>query len=186
MARNKKIDDDDILDAAERVVVKGGAAGLSIDAVAREAGISKSRVVYNYGSKSGLLEALIQRRVTSEQRKIEEAVASCKDTPHPALFGRVAAAAAVPDHTERAVMLAISAAMSNEEKFQKQLRDWISEELVAIEQGTDRPRAALMTYLAMLGFCHLDYSESHSWDAGERRRALDDILKIFTSFREPA
>lgn len=46
----RKINEDDILDAAERVVVRDGAVGLSIDAVAREASVSKSRVVYDHKS----------------------------------------------------------------------------------------------------------------------------------------
>ena len=41
MARPKKITTHEILDAIERVVVKFGVSRLSIDAVAREAGISK-------------------------------------------------------------------------------------------------------------------------------------------------
>lgn len=39
MARTRKISENDILDAAERVVLCVGASGLSIDAVAQEAGI---------------------------------------------------------------------------------------------------------------------------------------------------
>ena len=38
LAKTRKISSDDVLDAAERVVVRLGAVGLSIDEVAREAG----------------------------------------------------------------------------------------------------------------------------------------------------
>ncbi len=61
MARQRKITADDILDATERVILRLGTGGLSIDAVAKEAGVSKSRVVYDHKSKSGLLAALMDR-----------------------------------------------------------------------------------------------------------------------------
>ena len=44
MARPRVIKQDDILDAAEAVVVRCGAAHLTLDAVAVEAGISKASV----------------------------------------------------------------------------------------------------------------------------------------------
>lgn len=185
MARSRKIEDDDVLDAAERVVARLGAAGLSIDAVAKEAGISKSRVVYDHKSKSALLEALIDRRLDREQQRIEEAVEASGDTPNPELFGRIAVAGPMPDQTDRAVMLAISAALSSEEKLQNRLRTWTEEDLTAIEGASDRPRAALMAYFALTGFYCTELFGFRRWDEAERLRILDDIRTIFLSFREP-
>ena len=115
MARTRKISTDDILDAAERVVMRDGAAGLSIDAVAQEAGVSKSRVVYDHKSKSALLEALIDRHMSAEEARIRDAVGSHSEAPHPELFGRISLAEEAPDDIDRAVCFAISAAMSSEE-----------------------------------------------------------------------
>jgi AcrR family transcriptional regulator len=39
-----------------------GLAGLSIDAVAKEAGISKSSVVYDFRNKNALLAAFIEKK----------------------------------------------------------------------------------------------------------------------------
>ncbi len=161
-----------------------GAAGVSIDAVAREAGISKARVVYTHKSKSALLEALIDRRVKAEKERTREAVESSRDTPHPELFGRIAAAAEIPGNEDRAVMLAISASLSSEEKLQGLMRDWTREDLMAIESDGRRPRAALMAYLALTGFYCIEHFDFHRWEEAERLRILDDIRTIFTSFPE--
>lgn len=184
LARSRKIEEDDVLDAAERVVVRQGAAGLSIDAVAREAGISKARVVYTHKSKSALLEALIDRRVRAEKQRTHEAVEASRDTPHPELFGRIAAAMETPAQEDRAVMLAISASMSSEERLQHLMREWTQEDLAAIESGSCRPRAALMAYLALTGFYCIELFDFHRWDAAERLRILDGIGSIFESFPE--
>lgn len=186
MARSRKIAEDDVLDAAERVVVRQGAAGLSIDAVAREAGISKARVVYTHKSKSALLEALIDRRVRIEKQRTREAVENSRDTPHPELFGRIAAAAQTPAQEDRAVMLAISVSMSSEERLQHLMREWTREDLAAIASGGLRPRAALMAYLALTGFYCIEHFDLHRWDAAERHDILEGMELIFKSFPETA
>ncbi|UXS01323.1 TetR/AcrR family transcriptional regulator [Agrobacterium tumefaciens] len=181
MGRIRKIMKDDILDAAERVVVKLGAAGLSIDAVAQEAGVSKSTVVYDHKSKSALLEALIDRRMHQELERQAELVAAAKDTPHPELYGRITAAERVVDDVERAVAIAISASMSSEEKIQQQMREWTQTDLDAISKGP-KPKAALMAYLALCGFCVTEFFGFHQWSDEERTSILEGVRTIYTSF----
>ena len=51
---------DKILDAAGALIGGGGAAGVTIDAVAEAAGCSKSLVHYHFGTKSALLAAAVR------------------------------------------------------------------------------------------------------------------------------
>jgi AcrR family transcriptional regulator len=51
MGRKRVIDQEEILNGAEFVVVRDGAAHLTLDAVAEQAGISKASVIYSYKSK---------------------------------------------------------------------------------------------------------------------------------------
>jgi AcrR family transcriptional regulator len=50
-----------LLDAAEAVVVEQGIASLTLDAVAREAGMSKGGLLHYFPSKDRLVEALVMR-----------------------------------------------------------------------------------------------------------------------------
>ena len=52
-----------ILDAATELARKQGSAHLSLDAVAARAGISKGGLLYNFPSKTRLLEALVKQFV---------------------------------------------------------------------------------------------------------------------------
>ncbi len=183
MARTRKIRTDDILDAAERVVLREGAAGLSIDAVAQEAGVSKSRVVYDHKSKSGLLEALIERHICAEEERIEQAVQSHADTPHPQLFGRVSVAEEVPDDVDRAVCLAIAAAVSSDENVRQRMREWTERDIKDMKAGA-RPRAALVAYLALTGFYCTEFFNFYHWEQGERHAVLDGIRDIYTSLSD--
>lgn len=181
MARARKISADDILDAAERVVVRAGAAGFSIDAVAQEAGVSKSRVVYDHKSKSALLEALIDRRLAAEEARVQAAVTRNGHLEHPELFGRISLAEKVPDDTDKAVCLAISAAMSSEDKVHDRMTGWTRKDLVAMNKGK-RPKAALLAYLALTGFCCTEYFNFHQWEPEDRLAILDGIRAIYTTF----
>jgi AcrR family transcriptional regulator len=50
-----------ILDAAERIVVARGVGGLTLEAAAREAGVSKGGLLYHFASKEVLLTGLLER-----------------------------------------------------------------------------------------------------------------------------
>jgi AcrR family transcriptional regulator len=50
-----------ILDAVERIVVARGVGGLTLEAAAREAGVSKGGLLYHFASKEALLTGLLDR-----------------------------------------------------------------------------------------------------------------------------
>ncbi|MFC3051593.1 TetR/AcrR family transcriptional regulator [Kordiimonas pumila] len=56
-----------ILDAAHRVAERDGAGKVTIDAVAREAGVSKGGVLYNFPSKEMLLKGMLERKIETSR-----------------------------------------------------------------------------------------------------------------------
>src|SRR5688572_6603533 len=63
-----------ILDTAEAVVLEYGAAHLTLDAVAAQAGLSKGGLLYNFPSKEALLQAMYQRvqeRFEADQKSLQ-------------------------------------------------------------------------------------------------------------------
>lgn len=185
MGRTRKITEDDILDAAERVVVRQGAAGLSIDAVAQEAGTSKATVVYDHKSKSALLAALVERRVKADMADVAAGVEAAADTPHPELFGRISATAKAFTDTDRAVAIAISASMSSEARVQETMRSWTAMDLKAMAEG-ENPKAALLAYLALTGFIYTELFDFHEWTDPERADILDGIRSLYRSYVDGA
>jgi AcrR family transcriptional regulator len=61
-----------ILAAAERLLTEHGPDHVSIDHVARAAGVGKGTVFHRFGSRSGLMRALLEERVTA----VDTAIAS--------------------------------------------------------------------------------------------------------------
>jgi AcrR family transcriptional regulator len=64
---------DRLLDAAGAVVARDGPQALTLEAVAAEAGVSKGGLLYHYGSKRELIEALVARWLAEFQRDIDAA-----------------------------------------------------------------------------------------------------------------
>lgn len=92
MGRQRSIDRDAVLNAAERVVIRDGAANLTLEAVAAEAGISKASVLYDYKTKRALIRTLIERRVAAEEELIQRFVDAHADRPDARIRGYIAAA----------------------------------------------------------------------------------------------
>ena len=60
----------EILEAAAQVVLTDGVAGLTLEAVAKAAGLSKGGLLYHYGSKEALLSAMVERLVEVTEQRI--------------------------------------------------------------------------------------------------------------------
>lgn len=178
MARIRTIDSDALLDAAERVAIRDGAVGLSIDAVAREAGISKSRVVYDYKSKSGLLKALVERRLKVEDARVATALKAHCRAKNPELCARIATAEETPNDDDRAIALTLCAAMSSEEPLQDMIRDVVARDLDAVKRPAADATLALVAYLALHGLCSLEYMDIHRFDEAERKAILAQIQQL--------
>jgi len=76
-----------ILDAAEAIVQARGVAGLTLDAAARQAGVSKGGLLYHFASKEALLHGLLERLTAFLHQDFETCVAAQPEGP-----GRVARA----------------------------------------------------------------------------------------------
>ena len=63
---------DQILDVVARLVAADGFGAVSIQAVAKEAGISRPIVYEHFGDLDGLLEALVKREMKAANEQVEE------------------------------------------------------------------------------------------------------------------
>jgi AcrR family transcriptional regulator len=64
-----------LLDAAGKVILEKGVGSLTLEAVAREAGVSKGGLFYHFSSKRKLIEALIARLMARVDSALEEELA---------------------------------------------------------------------------------------------------------------
>lgn len=177
MARPRVIDQDDILDAAEAVVRRDGAARLTLDSVAVEAGVSKGSVIYDYGTKHALIKAVIERRVTEEEAKLQGAIARIGPVPNALIKARIIAAEALPDDA-RAVSIQLCSALAQDGELREALNASLREQVDAIAATSENPRAARLAFLAVEGLRALEYLGLLTWPEPERTDILKDIERL--------
>ncbi len=181
MGRKRVIDQQAVLDAAERVVGRDGAANLTIDAVAKEAGVNKASVLYDHKSKQALVEAVVDRafeRDNAHHAGIEEQIDDPKDR---AIRGRILAAAEPPPEEFRAVALNLSAALALDAGLRGKMQDNQARTIARIDETSPSPRGALLAYLALEGLKFLEHLDFHHFTREDRDRVLREINWLVTA-----
>jgi AcrR family transcriptional regulator len=78
-ARRRERSREEILDATRRVVMRSGVSAMTLDAVAREVGVSKTALYYYFPSKDALLFELMFRELEAQARAVNDEVAGAPD-----------------------------------------------------------------------------------------------------------
>ncbi|MAM09440.1 MAG: TetR family transcriptional regulator [Rhizobiaceae bacterium] len=174
MARPRKHDQSKILDAVERVVARDGV--LTVDAVAKEAGVSKATVLYEHASKRDLVAALVERTIMADNAFNAACAASFAGEADAPLKGRILAARRSPPAPEGnpAVLSLVSALMQDADlraEFRRNQKA-LSTHLLA---EASNPRTARLAWLALEGLKFQQHLELHDWNTAARAEILDDI-----------
>lgn len=175
MGRKRIIDQQAILDAGEAVVARDGAAALTLDAVAKHAGISKASVIYDYGTKQALIEAIVERafRADHARHSYEEQNLGGRDSV--AIRSRIAVAAEPPPEAFRPAALNLTAALTLDAGLRSRMQQSQAQTIDRILDTAVSPRGALLAYLALEGLKFLEYLDFHHFDPEERARIIGEI-----------
>jgi AcrR family transcriptional regulator len=167
MGRYQSVDRDKVLDAAEAIVRTRGIAALTIDGVAKAAGISKGGVQSGFGTKDGLIAAMYARWVGEYDAEL-----AARAGPDASPMGRLAAHVAGTHHTDQASAdraAGMMAALLNAPAQLAELQDWYEARLAGIDMSTPEGRRARLAFLAnegafllrSFGFMRMDAA---AWD----------------------
>ncbi|HEY7090938.1 MAG TPA: TetR/AcrR family transcriptional regulator [Tepidisphaeraceae bacterium] len=169
---------DRLLNAAEAVVARDGVSNLTLDAVAREAGVSKGGLLYHFPSKSALVIAIVEGLAVHCDSK--HAAALDQEPPAPGAFTRAYLTARTqPREQKRAAIntALLAAAGTNPQyldPFRKRLVEWQSR----LESDGIDPATASIVRLAIDGLC-LGEVLGMPVPTGElRQRVLDRLIEM--------
>ena len=165
--------------AAERVVSRDGAARLTIEAVAAEAGISKASVLYDYKTKQALIRAVVERRVAAECTRLRKIMEELGPAPDCTIQGCIAAVAnrSLSD-ADRQVALCLTAALAQDPELRAPIQQKCRQQIAEILETSSRPRNALLAFLALEGLKLLECFGIYTWPENERRRLLEEISEL--------
>jgi AcrR family transcriptional regulator len=174
-----------ILTAAERVVIRDGVARLTLEAVAREAKLSKGGILYHFATKEALIQAMLSRLIQHCEREIE---AHQQGDTKPGRWTRAyvrkasqprlsyPGEAGFPNSKELGAGL-IVAATSNPrllEPLRKRFQAWQQ----AIECDGIDPARATIVRLAIDGLWFAELLRVWSPSAKLRERVLDELIRL--------
>ena len=77
-----------ILEAAERRLLAGGPEAIRLQEIAPDAGISHPAIIHHFGSREGLVEAMVLRGITNLQAQFLEGWPSAKEPDIEGVFDR--------------------------------------------------------------------------------------------------
>lgn len=176
LGRPRTIDRDKVLDAAEAVVAQTGAAGLTIDAVAKAAGITKGGVQYCFGTKEGLLSAMLDRWCEAFDRDI--AALRAEDSgplAHVRAYIEAGRKSDEEESSRSAVMLATL--LQNSDQLEAS-RHWYHQQLKDVDPTTEEGRKARLAFIAAEGVFFLRTFRLLELNDKEWRSVYEDILGL--------
>ncbi len=165
-----------MLDAAEAVVVKEGAGRLTLDAVARRAGVSKGGVMYNFPTKDALLEAMIGRIVEHNASALNAVSKQLPDMPGRALKAYVKNSLRAPDTDDR-VSGALLAAVTNNPKLMSHVAGYFRSRFRALAADVPFERAAIV-HLATEGLWLLELMHASPLTKSQRTRVARALTRV--------
>lgn len=181
MGRKKSIDRATTMNAIEAVVRQHGLAGLSIDAVAKEAGISKSSVVYDFRNKNALLAAFIENRMETKRAMVDDRCQSHPDRTNPWMRSLLEVIAQAPSQEDMDIAIIIAAGMGSGDECRGVMQRRVAEDLETVLAEAENPRAALLSYLAAYGLLTMECFGFHHFAPDLRKRILEDIVWLLSA-----
>ena len=157
-------------------MLREGAARLTLDAVAKRAGVSKGGVIYNFPSKEALLKAMIERLVTRNTDAHAEITAKLPDKPGRSLKAYVMNSARALDEDDR-VSAALLAAVANDPGLLKPAARYFAQRFATISRDLPFERAALVQ-LATEGLWMLELLRLSPFTSAQRARIVRHLLAL--------
>jgi len=166
---------DRLLNAAERVVARDGVSNMTLEAVAREAGVSKGGLLYHFRSKSALVTAIVERLGTRCQA--DQALALARDSQTAGAFTRayLAARSEPPKPEEEPVLTALLAAAGTDPQYLEPIRQRCLEWQARLESDGINAATATIVRLAIDGLCLCRLMGLPIPEGELRQRVLDEL-----------
>lgn len=156
---------DAILIAASQVIAQDGAGKLTMDAVARQAGLSKGGVLYHFPSKNALLECMLNALLA---RIEERRQAPGKKSKLSGMLDSIDP----QDESERAMSLAILATAAQKPELLAPAKAYFSQVSEEVSAETKDPDITKILLLALEGMRFLNMLELNPWSNSESKQIL--------------
>ncbi len=167
-----------LLEAASHIIVEGGLAGMTLDRVARRAGVSKGGLIHHFPSKQDLVDALFSTELSSFEKICNELITR-DSNPH-GIFTRAYVTVIVNQYNkplEGKYLRACGLAMSCDVKLSITWRKWIQDQIIKYGEPIDSTLGRMIRFAAH-GVWLEDSSGASTLNLDERKELADYLIKL--------
>lgn len=176
---------EEVLDAFESILIEEGERTATLDAVAARAAVSKGGLLYHFGSKSALIDGLIDRLRT----RAETDVKAMREAPEGPAARYIATSVVEDSAFDRTILATVCLAQGSDPRARQAIQDLRQQWLAAIDEEIGDPTVSAAILLMGDG---LYYHASLAVDgeaAAEAVRGLpdvEDLLSVVETLRRSA
>jgi AcrR family transcriptional regulator len=168
---------DDILDAAQAVVLEVGAAHMTLDAVATKAGVSKGGLLYHFPTKEALLKALLKRRLQLLGEARKRKCAEFQDGPAREIKAYVLSSLS-RGRKDSAIGASLLAAVAHNPKLLEPVRNDYQRRLAELIPAGLKFERGLIVALAADGLRLLELLSMSPLNGKQRRRLVEELFRL--------
>lgn len=176
MGRRQTIDRDHVLEVAENIIAGQGASALTIDAVAKAAGISKGGVQSCFGTKEAMIAAMLRRWMEDDQRRFEDSAGA-----HPSPVDRIRAhitTTHLHDDASHARAAGLLAVLLQTPEHLDETRQWYRTRLADFDAADPQSRLSRLAFLATEGAFFLRFFGLMAMDRDQWDAVFADIQRL--------
>jgi AcrR family transcriptional regulator len=174
---------DKILQAAAEIAMEVGPVHLSLDAVARRAGLSKGGLLYTFPTKAKLLEALVEQHMAKFDESLRQQEAILNHGVNSVVLACIAVYRA-EFVCNKAEPSGILAAIANDPGFLDPIRRYNKQLLQRMRENASDPTLAMMVFLTIEGLRSLKLFEMDLLARDEQIAAIDRLRNLFEPSQE--
>ncbi len=164
-----------LLDAAEQVVSRDGVRGLTLEAVANQANVSKGGLLYHFPTKSALITAIVERLADRCESDQDKALAASSQGRGAFTRAYLAIRAKPPDPHEEPIHTALLAAAGTDPQYLAPFRERLREWQRRLEADGIDPATASIVRLAIDGLCLCHLLGLPVPEDGLRQKVIDKL-----------
>ncbi len=166
-----------LLDTAIATVRTHGIAGLTLDSVAKEAGVSKGGLLHHFRSKDMLIETMLRRLFEDFAARVQ--TYADQETPTPGRWLRAYVRASFDDEPPplELVAMLLSGMIANETLMTLVRNDWRHWQTRLLDDGVPAPRAMVIRQAADAYWLEwlMDVASLHR---ATRAELMNELLKL--------
>lgn len=163
------------IEAALRVIARDGPARMTLDAIAREGGMTKGRLMHHFPSKEAILEALMEHQRVHFDALGQRFRAEHGEAEAPVLSSQIATLRQV-SREPTSVALALLGALAQNPSLLAPMREEMSRILDQVRAEAADPDEAVLRWTAAQGLALMTLIDFCPFSVGEREQLFTRLL----------